>query len=208
MSGNVLMVRTKSYGEHLLHRLLWNVVQDHSERVRELEREWFEQSLVAMVFAFHTVEAYLNYVGERLVPKIWEDEREFFRHKPYRGFDGTLRKVLELVGLSWVSEETPLKTILELKELRDLIAHGKPEKLKGEFVHPLGTEAPALTSTIRQMVTPKEKLEKVLREVEDTLCQIHSLAKAKIKPDDVWFGNHPFQGTSEWSVYSTTLGAE
>jgi len=80
-----------------------------------------------MVFGFLTVEAYLNFVGERLAPGIWQDERNYFRREPFRGWDGKLRKVMELVEMPWPATITrPLKTILELRELRDRIAHPKP----------------------------------------------------------------------------------
>jgi hypothetical protein len=46
-----------------------------------------------MVFAFHTLDAYLNYAGEHLAPEIWQNEGEFFAKQPYRGFDGKIRKV-------------------------------------------------------------------------------------------------------------------
>lgn len=157
-----------------------------------------------MMFAFHTVEAYLNYVGERLAPEIWEGERGYFTKEPYRGWYGKLRKVRELVDLSPTSSDSHLKTVLELKELRDLIAHGKPEKLSREIVHPVGTEAPVLASRIHQMVAPKGKLTETMRDVERCLCEIHSLAKPRLKVYDVWFGDHPLKGTSEWSLHSTS----
>jgi hypothetical protein len=171
--------RTAYEGEELLHRLLWHIVEEESQRSVMIEREWFNPTVVAMVFAFHTVEAYLNYVGERLAPEIWKDERNYFRKEPYRGWEGKLRKVMKLVGLSLASEDRPLKTILELRDLRDLIAHGKPEKLTGEVVHLWGTEPPIIASTLRQMVTAKEKLGDALADVDHLLNQIHQLAKPK-----------------------------
>ncbi len=110
------------------------------------------------MFAYHTVEAYLNYVGERIAPAIWKDERNFIRNEPYRGGSGKLRKIPDDVGLPWTPEDRPLKTVLELKEIRDIIAHGKAEKLQGELLHPPGTEAPYMVSTLRQRIPPKETL--------------------------------------------------
>jgi hypothetical protein len=110
--------------------------------------------------------------------------------EPYRGFDGKLRRVRELVDLPPTSgEKSHLKTVLELKQLRDLIAHGKPEKLSREIVHSAGTEAPVLASSIHQMVAPKGKLDEIMRDVERGLCEIHSVAKLKLKVDDIWFGS-------------------
>jgi hypothetical protein len=204
-SGGDIALTTSYEGEELLHRLLWQIVEEESKRSAETERGWFNPAVVAMVFAFHTVEAYLNYVGERLAPEIWKDERNYFREEPYRGWEGKLRKVMELVSLSLASEDRPLKTILELKDLRDLIAHGKSEKLTGEVVHLWGTEPAILASKLRQMVTAKENLGNSLADVYQLLKQIHQLAKPMLKDEDVWFGDDPLQGPSEYTVRSTTL---
>ncbi len=195
------MLKTTFEGEQILHRLLWDIVEQESKLSGERERGWSYPNIVAMVFAFHTIEAYLNYVGERLAPETWKDEWNFFQREPYRGWKGKLRKVMELVGLSWTPEDRPLKTILELKDLRDLIAHGKPEKFAGEIVHPPDTEAPTPVSMLRQMVSPKEKLETVLPDVEQFLNHIHSLAAPNVK--DPWFGSEALRGPMQYTSYST-----
>jgi hypothetical protein len=94
------MLKTISEGETLPHRELWEIVEEQATLAREREQEWSKPALIAMVFGFHTVEAYLNYLGECLAPAIWQDERNYFRREPYRGLDGKLRKVMELVGLT------------------------------------------------------------------------------------------------------------
>ncbi len=199
------MKKTTYKGEHILHRQLWQIVAEEAERATVLDREWFNPSLVAMVFAFHTVEAYLNYLGERLAPEIWKDERDYFRKEPYRGFEGKLRKITELVGQSWTPPDRPLATILELKQLRDFIAHGKPEKLRGVISHPDGTDAPYFAPTLWQkMVILSDKSKSVLSDVELFLCQLHDCAKPKLKVNDVWFGDHPLRGPLDYTGYSTT----
>jgi hypothetical protein len=150
-----------------------------------------------MVFAFHTVEAYLNYVGEHLAPQVWRDERTFFREEPHRGWRGKLRYVMGLVDLPWPEPVArPLATILELKQLRDLIAHGRSERLAGEVVHPSDTLLPFPSSTLMSMITPRDKLTPVLPDVEQFLDQIHSLAKAKT--GDVMFGEHALRGARSY----------
>jgi hypothetical protein len=89
------MLKTTSAGETFPHRLLWEIVEEQARLATERERDWSKPALVAMVFGFHTVEAYLNFVGERLAPEIWDDERNYFRREPYRGWDGKLRKVMD-----------------------------------------------------------------------------------------------------------------
>jgi hypothetical protein len=208
MSGSTVAWKTTYEGEEYLHRILWQIVEDESQRAVETEREWLNPTVVAMVFAFHTVEAYLNFVGERLAPEIWKDERNYFRKAPYRGWEGNLRKVMELVGLSLASEDRPLKTILELRDLRDLIAHGKSERLTGEVVHLSGTEPPILASTLSQMVTEREKLGNALADVYQLLKQIHQLAQPKLKDEDLWFGADPLRGPSDYTVRSTTISKQ
>jgi hypothetical protein len=89
------MLKTTSAGETFPHRLLWEIVEEQARLATERERDWSKPALVAMVFGFQTVEAYLNFVGERLAPEIWDDERNYFRREPYRGWDGKLRKVMD-----------------------------------------------------------------------------------------------------------------
>jgi hypothetical protein len=157
--------------------------------------------------AFHTVEAYLNFIGDHLAPEIWEDERNFFRREPYRGWDGKLRKVMELVEMPWPHPiERPLKTILELRDLRDLIAHPKPEKLNSETLHAEGTEAPFLASTLRSKFTPKDKVGKAVHDVEQFLNHIHRLALPRV--DDILFGTDALRGPDEHSWGSTTVSQD
>ncbi len=197
------MLKTTYEGKELIHRHLWEIVEAEAKLANEQEQGWRNPTLVAMVFAFHTVEAYLNYVGEQLAPEIWQDERNFFRKEPYRGWDGKLRKVMELVALPWPEPVArPLKTILELKQLRDLIAHGKSEALTGEVVHASGTLSPFPSSTLVSMITPRDKLTPVLPDVEQFLDQIHNLAAAKTK--DIWFGKSALRGPQSYSGRSTS----
>jgi len=111
------MLETKYDGEDLPHRLMWVVVEEQAELAKTRERDWSIPSLVAMVFAFHAMEAYLNYVGQRLAPEIWEEEREHFRTT---GFKGKLSEVMDTAGLNWEPGKRPIQTVLGLEKLRML----------------------------------------------------------------------------------------
>jgi len=196
------MLKTTYIGEDFPHRLLWNIIEEQAKLANEREQDWSMPALVAMVFASHTVEAYLNFVGERLAPEIWQDERNYFRNEPYRGWDGKLRTVMDLVELPWTEQDKrPLKTILELKDLRDLIAHAKPEKFTGEVVYAEDTPAPFHVPILRSMFTPKEKLSRAVHDVEQFVNQIHSLAAPKVK--DIWFGKEALYGPQQYSLGDT-----
>jgi hypothetical protein len=156
-----------------------------------------------MVFAFHAIEAYLNYVGMFLAPSIWANEREFFKKEPFRGFDGKIRKVFELCDLVEPDREArPYQTIWKLKELRDLIAHGKPQRIDQSYQHPAGTEAPTMDTELSHLVT-REKTCFARDDVLSVATVIHIAARAKI--DDVWFNAAgPFEGVLSYGVGSTS----
>ncbi|MGH9400698.1 MAG: hypothetical protein ACRD2P_01165 [Terriglobia bacterium] len=199
-----MMLKTAYELDTVPHRFMWQIVEEQAQLAGEREEEWSRPALVAMVFAFHTVEAYLNFVGERLAPDIWQKERIFFSKGPYRGWKGKLCKVMELVHLDLPPEKSPLKTIYELKKLRDMIAHGKPEKVAGEIVHAEGSEIPLAVSTLRSMFTPKEKLTTAVSDVKKFLNLIHARAALKVK-NDPWFGDDPLCGPEAYNFGSTTL---
>jgi hypothetical protein len=54
------VLKTKYEGRELIHRHLWEVVETEARLAMEKEQGWSNHTLVAMVFAFHTVEAYLQ----------------------------------------------------------------------------------------------------------------------------------------------------
>ncbi len=199
------MLKTVFNGEEIIHRLLWAIVKEQAEEVEQRQEGWFNPSVVARVFAYHTVEAYLNYVGERIAPEIWKKERKYFSNEPYRGALGKLHKIMDLVALPWTPHDRPLKTILELKEVRDLIAHGKAEKLRGEVVHPFGTDAPHPVSMLNEKVVTKDTLVLVLTDVESFLNDIQKRAKPLLKVVDAWFLDEALQGTTRHSSNWTTL---
>jgi hypothetical protein len=192
------MTTEEHYGIQYTHRLLWQVVEDQAEIARTRERDWFGPSLVAMVFAFHTIEAYTNFAGEVVAPDIWAKERDYFRNQPYRGWDGKMRKLLELVAIEWRPDTRPFSTVVRLKTLRDAIAHGKAERFF-QATHPLPVDdgMPWLpTSTIRGLVTPRPVLEETLADVRALLDEIHIRVAPLV--DDPFFKATAVGGPSAW----------
>ena len=200
------MLETHCKGEAITHRVLWRITQEQVELAQGKEAGWIYPSVVAQVFAYHTVEAYLNYVGERLEPDIWRNERNYFRNEPYRGALGKMHKIVDLVGLPWTEEardERPLKTIMDLKYFRDLISHGKTEKFDEVILHEAGEEPLRPSSELVKLSESKEKLSVVLEDVEQYLDSIHLLAKPMLKVSDTWFGSYALKGTTGYRDFTT-----
>lgn len=200
-----VILKTIYTGTDLPHRLLWRIVEENAATAREREstkkEEWSRPALVAMVFAFHAMEAYLNYVGQKLGPEVWANEKEHFRES---GFRGRLRDVMERAGLPWMPGKRPLQTVLQLKKLRDAIAHGRPEEKAGEVHHSENSRAPYPLFTLRSMFTPFGKMERAVEDVEELANEIQKNARLKLKPKDPWFRNEAFQGPMSYGDFSTT----
>lgn len=161
----------------------------HSERFPQGS---LYDDLIAMVFAFHALEAYLNYIGEHLAPEVWANEREFFQKQPYRGFDGRIRKIFELCEIAESDRGTrPYSTVWLLKDLRDFIAHGKTEKISQVVEHGAHEEAPWAKTQLSEYVT-KERAYEARDDIAAIAQQIHDAARPRV--NDIWFGKGPFDG--------------
>lgn len=182
------MLRTTIEGERFLHKDLWHVVERQLEHSARHHAGSFHDDLVAMIFAFHTLEAYLNFVGGRLAPEIWQDERNFFRNEPYRGFDGKLRKVLELVAMPEPDRGLPpYSTVWLLKKLRDLIAHARPERFAKVIDHD-PDHKPGLYHTCLDGLVTSENAARARADIEQFIEDIHACALANVKIEDLGFG--------------------
>jgi len=186
-------VVTSVEGERFVHKELWRVVLRQGEHAKQAPRGSFYDDLVAMMFCFHALEAYLNYVGEKLAPDLWKDEREYFSRQPYRGFDGKIRKVLELAGLSEPPRnQRPYSSVWTLKKLRDLLAHGKVEVIDTSIEHAADEPSPWVRTELDSLVT--EANAAIARDDVMSIAQaIHNATKPKVR--DVWFRSAgPFDG--------------
>ena len=196
-------VRTTTEGERFLHKDLWRVVERQLEHAEGTPKGAFYDDLVAMVFVSHALEAYLNFVGGRVAPELWKNEREFFRKEPYRGFDGKVRKVLELVELPEPSRDSrPYSAVWLLKDLRDRIAHAKPMTFCTVVEHSADDEPSMLRSPLRDIVS-NENARRARDDIREFIDSVHKAATPKVS--DMWFGDAAFGGTLQYSSRGSTL---
>jgi hypothetical protein len=195
--------RTQVDGERFIHKELWRVVGRQLDRSAQFPQGSMYDDMIAMVFAFHAFEAYLNYVGEHLAPEIWKDERKFFQGNSYRGFDGKVRKVLELCEIAEPARDgQPYSTVWLLKDLRDVVAHGKVERVTGVVEHSIDEEPPWMTTALDRMVTA-ENAQRASEDILAVAMIIHEAARSKVS--DIWFGRGPFDGVLAHSERSKTV---
>jgi hypothetical protein len=151
----------KLEGEHFLHNDMWGVATDHRRGEHQYDH------LVAMVFAFHALEGYLSYVGEKVIT----DHKELAR---FRNF-GPPRKLSYLRNECCLPalDAGPGTTIGTLKEFRDLVAHPQPRPI---------TSADNAAPYWSEFVTPA-KAEASLQEVKEIAEALYSYCVIKSLPD-------------------------
>jgi hypothetical protein len=188
----VMQVLSTTEGENFTHRLLWCVVARQIENAEARRNGALYDHIAAMVFALHSFEAYLNFLGVRLAPDIWTDERNFFRKEPYRGFEGKVRKVFELCRLSEPDRlARPCSTVWALKALRDEIVHGQIQTFSQTYSHNVGEEPPLFQGRFDNLVSCDKALE-AKQDIHAVACMLHIAARPHVT--DVWLGDDPFCG--------------
>jgi len=148
-----------------------------------------------MVFAFLTLEAYVNYIGVKVCPK--------FVDRPYLKFEEKLREVMQRLGLSEPDRSVrPYRTVWDLKDLRDEIAHGKHLKFRGVYKHYVSEQLPVLQGFVEDRVTRRGTV-RAVRDVRRFIRFIHEGAKVKF-PDDEALRLPLFGGILDMTLRETT----
>lgn len=202
-----MKLETTFDGESYVHKTLWTVMLRQMSSAEAQGVGSAYELLAGMVFAFHAFEAYLNYLGFKLAPEIWEKEREFFNEESYKGFYGKVRKVFELCGMEEPSRgKRPYSTIRSLKVLRDTIAHGKVEKIKRTVVHRVDERVPTLSWDLALQVSSKLAA-RAVADVDQVAKILHEAAKSRLPTEDVWYGDLPFGGVHSYAKHKTTASS-
>jgi hypothetical protein len=167
-------------GEEYLHKDTWRVVKRQFDRPEDSRKGALYDDLVAMVFSFHTLEGYLNFVGDKISPQLWKNEREEFKKT---GILGKLAAVLDRCELEpFEKSGRPYATVKALKKLRDSIAHPKTHKPKTTTVYSEGKKRPLFPKTYLETLVSHEKAARARDDVRFIVDRIQAAAVAKF-PD-------------------------
>lgn len=149
--------------------------------------------LSAGLLAAAAFEAYLNYVGEEMLPHVWADERKFFSGLAYRGTNGKLRRIAEELGYSLPPRtHKPYAGWLSLVGLRDKLVHARPKKVIYTTTHRADKFPKEPAAWLRAEASP-EAVKKLIELTECLATELHSLL-LRSEFRHVVFGNHPFLG--------------
>ena len=115
-------------GEHATDIRLWDTATYLLQIGTARKKGRFYPLLAASAFAFFAFEAYLNEVGRKLFPELWQRERRLFTRAPYRGTLGKFKYLAQRTGYRYSEVAAgPFATVCGLERVRDQLAHGRAE---------------------------------------------------------------------------------
>ena len=163
--------KTRVTGVTHHHRILWSaaerLVGDADENS---EGKWYAYMSV-LLLTFFSFEGLLNYIGEEIYPKEWDEEKEFFSEDPYRGTVGKLHFLSDKLAVPLDRSRRPYQSFQSLLKFRNEIVHVRQEKVDTEIVTSL--EEIGRESYIPKIVAPisVHRIRDDIEELGDMLFQ-------------------------------------
>jgi hypothetical protein len=188
----------ESDSEEYLHKAAWQVVTRQIEHAEANLKGSLSDDLVAMVFAYHSLEGYLNFVGEKIAPELWKDERARFSGT---GITGKLSVICERCGINVPTKgKRPYATVSELKKLRDRMAHPKTHRARKKVEFAETKPPPLFPKSYLASLVNHQKALRARDDVKRIADEIHSAVvrrfpHARLGPDALC-GIHSMRTTS------------
>lgn len=103
------------------HNDLFNLAHYHRERINQKLADGIEDALAldcmsCLISLAFSVEALINLIGHKRV-RQWQEKDAYM---------AKMKKICTVAGINFRKCVEPYKSVWELKELRDSMAHGKP----------------------------------------------------------------------------------
>lgn len=156
------------------HRIVWYAAIANLELIKADDEDSKYYALGAMVLTFFAFEGYLNWLGVLIQPDVWKDERRFFQKEPFRGTLGKHLFLREHLGLPALSKETrPFSTAIMLCEVRNVLAHTKPEKGERYVEYTFPDYPPTYEGQLQTMINP-DRAQMAREDIEDLANQLHA----------------------------------
>ncbi len=187
--------------EDFLHKSAWKVVNRQIAYAEANRQRALYDDLVAMVFAYHSLEGYLNFVGQKIAPNLWKQEKEQFSDT---GIAGKLSAICKRCEISIPEKgKRPYSTVAELKKLRDSITHPKTYRTSRRSEYAEGKARPLFG---RNYLVTLVDHKKAIRARDDVKCiadRIHSAALIRFPTGGL--GSDALEGITGMSSSTTRL---
>jgi hypothetical protein len=158
-----------------IHANLWHTSKCLLERGQEQERASFHQFMGSLVFTAFTLEAYLNWLGDKLFPH-WKYLERLNPREKLEVISSQLKVKIDFGARPW-------QVMKDLFNFRNDIAHGKPENLATDTVKQVGDDFDETMGQADQTKWEKfctrENAERAREDVAKMLETLHSAAQLK-----------------------------
>jgi len=194
---------TEKTGESFPHRTLWRCATIQLERAKSVQKGRFYFDLSAILMAYLAYEAYINFVGDRLDPETWKNEKTFFSQPEYYGIEGKLKRIRELCSNFAIdSSRRPYQTVIELGRFRSSVVHAKIHRYQKSVEHHVDHEPDWWPESAFSSLSA-QKVQRAIDDTESFIEYLHSQIKPFIS--DVWFGDKALQGPTGYATSSTRM---
>lgn len=163
------------------HRILWAAAERNLRLATSSNEDAKFFALGAMVLFFAAFEGYLNWLGIRIAPEVWEGEKQFFSSSSFQGTLGKYRFLAKILCLPNPDpSKRPFQTAKNLHKLRDMVAHPKAETGERLVKFTEGHFPPHYQSELEKKVSPeaagraKDDIEKLAEELHRKAKQAYS----------------------------------
>lgn len=155
------------------HRIVWAAGEKNLKLATQPCEDGKLFALGAMFLLFAAFEGYLNWLGSRVAPEVWEDERRFFSLSPYHGTLGKYRFLCKVLCLPNPDPSGgAFQTAVDVLKLRDMVAHPKPEAGTRSVSFRNGCSPPHYQSKLAKRVSP-ERAKRVRKHLKKLAEELH-----------------------------------
>lgn len=172
---HLMKARVRKERDVRTHANLWHTSMCLLEKGQEQERASFHQFMGSLVFTAFTLEAYLNWLGDKLFPH-WKYLQRLSPREKLEVISDQLK-----VAVDWGAR--PWQIVKHLFDFRNDIAHGKPENLATDRVESVGDDFDAkmgkADQTRWEAFCTRQNAKQAREDVAKMLETLHSAAKMK-----------------------------
>jgi hypothetical protein len=180
------------------HEVLWGIADRNIKNAQNLKKEAMFYSLGGLILLYFAFEGYLNWLGNKISPEVWENEKDFFSRHPYRGTLGKycyLCKILVLPKPD--ASKGEFQTAKELEKLRNFAVHPKAESGNRMVKVHEDHYPPHYKSNLEEMVS-EEKAIRGKCDINKLVKELHN--KAKEYYPNLVSGHTPFNSLISFEI--------
>jgi hypothetical protein len=180
-------------GEFFVHRYLWLAYMHFSDRQSTPVTGSAFPNMAALLTLYFALEGFLNYLGARVCPEAWQDERRFFSGGDYPGTLGKLDYLANELGVQLDRGSRPYQSLRELDKRRDALVHPRVENISRTVQLPDPNYMPPIEPSVFA-IAEDGWLKLAGEDVESIADLLHHAAYKELGPG-VIYGGPAFRGS-------------